>query len=55
MSEVPTPAGFLVDERSIFQRWKIAKKNNYVIETGGKKIGLCVFPRRRCGSAIEAD
>jgi integrase len=40
MPEVPTPAGFLVDERSIFQRWTIAKENNYVIETDGKKIKL---------------
>jgi hypothetical protein len=40
MPEVPTPAGFLVDERSIFQRWKIAKENNYVIETDGEKIKL---------------
>jgi hypothetical protein len=40
MPEVPTPAGFLVDERSILQRWKIAKENNYVIETDGEKIEL---------------
>jgi hypothetical protein len=40
MPEVPTPAGFLADVRSIFQRWTIAKENNYVIETVGKKIKL---------------
>ena len=40
MPEVPTPAGFLVDERSRYRRWKIAKENNYVIESEGKKIKL---------------
>ena len=40
MPEVPTPAGFSVDIRSIFQRWTIAKENNYVIEAEGKQIKL---------------
>jgi integrase len=40
MPEVPTPAGFSVEIRSIFQRWTIAKENNYVIEAEGKQIKL---------------
>lgn len=40
MPEVPTPAGFLVNERSLFQRWTIAKANNYLIETEGKRVKL---------------
>ncbi len=40
MPEIPTPAGFPADVRSLFQRWTIAKENNYVIETDGKKIKL---------------
>jgi integrase len=40
MPEIPTPAGFLVDVRSLYQRWTIAKANDYVVETDGKKIKL---------------
>lgn len=40
MPEVPTPAGFLVNERSLFKRWTIAKANDYVIEAEGKKVKL---------------
>jgi integrase len=40
MPEIPTPAGFLVDVRSLYQRWSIAKANDYVVETDGKKIKL---------------
>jgi integrase len=40
MPEIPTPAGFLVDVRSLYQRWSIAKSNDYVVETDGKKIKL---------------
>jgi integrase len=40
MPEIPTPAGFLVDVRSLFQRWTIAKANGYFLETDGKKIKL---------------
>ena len=40
MPEIPTPAGFLVEVRSLFQRWTIAKANGYFVETDGKKIKL---------------
>jgi integrase len=40
MPEIPTPSGFLVDVRSLYQRWSIAKTNDYVVETDGKKIKL---------------
>ena len=40
MPEIPTPAGFPVDVRSLHQRWTIAKANDYVVETDGKKIKL---------------
>jgi integrase len=40
MPEIPTPAGFLVDVRSLFQRWTIAKANGYVVDNNGKKIKL---------------
>jgi integrase len=40
MPEIPTPAGFLVGVRSLHQRWTIAKANDYVVETDGKKVKL---------------
>jgi integrase len=40
MPEIPTPAGFLVDVRSLFQRWSIAKANDYVVKNRGKTIKL---------------
>jgi integrase len=40
MPEIPTPAGFLVDVRSLFQRWTIAKANDYVVNNNGMTIKL---------------
>jgi integrase len=40
MPEIPTPAGFLVDVRSLFQRWTIAKANDYVVNNNGKTFKL---------------
>jgi integrase len=40
LPEVPTTEGLPVTERSLFRRWSIAKKNDYVVENEGKKFKL---------------
>jgi len=41
MPEIPTTEGLPVNERSLFRRWSIAKKNDYVVENGeGKRFKL---------------
>jgi integrase len=40
LPEIPTPTGFDQNQRSLFQRWSIAKENDYVIVRNGSTIKL---------------